>query len=217
MSTVTRITQTLCSRIDHLVRQVENHESLAESALRDVQRSFARARIQLERVRRDGSRLAHQLEDARSKSASWRDRAARESDEDKALECLKRSKACARLATQLEERLSDHRAAEKRLRGDVALVEQRLNELREKRNLLRTRESRAQALRAARAADSCRANDLDDVFDRWEERIATIELDEAPSTCVGIDSFELEFDEQEECDELRLELEELRRATAEEE
>ncbi|MEM6703246.1 MAG: PspA/IM30 family protein [Acidobacteriota bacterium] len=206
-----RWTQTVVARIDHMVTQVENHESLAESALRDVQQSYARARVRLERVRRDGKLLVRQLEEARGDAERWRERAlaTAEASESSALECLKRSKQSASRVGELELRLSEHRAAESQLAADVDRVGQRLRELREKRNLLRTRQSRAEAVSAAKAADPTSHGRLDGVFERWEERIATIELDDDLHCEDSVDSFELEFEERELEEDLRGELEQL--------
>ena len=211
MNCLGRWTHAVVARIDHLVAQVENHESLAESALRDVQRSLARARVRLERVRRDGHRLEQQLRSARSASCQWRRRAKKDENERRALECLRRSKELAHRAGELERRLAEHRSAEKQLLSDVTRVQERLRELKEKRNLLRTRQSRAEAMSAARTADDCGRVHLDDVFERWEERITTIELDDEPDPGTQLDSFEMEYVESEEDDALRLELDALRR------
>lgn len=211
MNCFARWSQTVVARIDHMVTQVENHESLAESALRDVQQSYARARVRLERVRRDGRQLVGQLDGARTDADRWRQRAlaTAETSESSALECLRRSKQSARRVSQLEQRLAEHRAAETQLSADVDRVGQRLRELREKRNLLRTRQSRAEAVSAAKAADPTSHGRLDGVFERWEERIATIELDDDFRPETSVDGFELEFQERELEDDLRTELQEL--------
>ena len=47
----------LVSRVDWMVGMVENHEALAESAIRDLGRHAARAKVQMGRVRSDGQRL----------------------------------------------------------------------------------------------------------------------------------------------------------------
>jgi len=211
MSYFGRWTQAVVSRIDHLVTQVENHESLAESTLRDVQRSLARARVRLNKVLRDGRRLEEQRRSAKLDAQKWQDRALATPEEQKprALECLRRSQILERQAADLEVRVGEHRVAEKQLQRDVERVETRFRELKEKRNLLRTRQSRAEALSASRAADQCGGLHLDQVFERWEERITTIELDDDEPTS-ATDSFEMDFLEQEELGDLEAQLEALR-------
>lgn len=215
MSYFGRWTQAVFSRIDHLVAQVENHESLAASSLRDVQSSLAQARVRLARVTRDGQRLEQRHRASSADARKWKERALAtpEKEHQRALECLKRSQALESQTADLEARLAEHRLAEKQLQGDVARVEERFRELKEKLNLMRTRQSRAEALQASRAADDCGNQRLDQVFERWEERITTLELDDdlpAGST----DSFEMEFVEQEERQALEAELVALRQKQA---
>ena len=92
----------LLSRVDWMVTQVENHEALAQSAIRDVQRAAARAKVQLAKVRKDGRALRDQLAEAREAEATWRERAQRTAseDEERAVECLRRSKAASRRAAR---------------------------------------------------------------------------------------------------------------------
>ncbi|MCP3908449.1 MAG: hypothetical protein GY712_10590, partial [Oceanicoccus sp.] len=47
MSTLKRLSATLFTRIDHMVSQVENHDAVIESAVRDVRQTAARARVRL--------------------------------------------------------------------------------------------------------------------------------------------------------------------------
>ena len=69
-----RWTAGLVSRVDWMVSQVENHEALAESAIRDVQRAAARARVQLGRVRQDGSTLRRRRDEEAEAAMTGRPR-----------------------------------------------------------------------------------------------------------------------------------------------
>lgn len=198
----------LVSRVDWMVSQVENHEALADSAIRDLQRHAARARVQMGRVRADGERLAARLEKERAAATTWRERARglAESDEPKALECLRRAKQAAQRIAELEARVVEHDRIEKQLRGDLARVEDKLSKLRTQRNLMRTRQSRAEALAAVgECEDAC---GLDDVFDRWDARITEREL--AAGCSDEEDRFDFEFGEAELEEGLREELAALR-------
>jgi len=212
----------LLSRVDWMVSQVENHEALAQGAIAEVTRAAARARVQLVRVREDGARLRRQLGETHETEKLWRDRARRTAAEDeaRALECLRRSKRAERRAAEMERRVDEHERAEKQLAQDVAAVDERLGQLKEKRNLLRTRESRAQALATVRSADAPFGCDVGELFDRWEAQVterefagecaslATSELDD--------DAFEDEFVTAEENENLRAELDDLLREAPEE-
>lgn len=204
MNRIKRWTSGLVVQIDRLMAQVENHEALADSVIAEVRRAAARARVQMSRVRQDGERLRRQLATQRAARARWQERARAADDKERAIECLRRSRRAAGLVPQLESRLELHQQAEKQLEADVALVEQRLERLNEQRNLMRTRQSRAEALSSAREVGE---SDVDDVFDRWETRVTELEIEGGGS--YAVDPLELEYAEAEEREELLAELAEL--------
>jgi phage shock protein A len=207
-------TTSLISRIDWMVGQVENHEAIALGAIREVQQAAARARVQLGKVRRDGERLRARRAEEAEAGFTWRERArgAAAEDETRALECLRRARRAERRATELARRVEEHERVEKQLAADVARVEERLGELRERHNLLRTRESRAHALAIVRDAGVPLGADAGELFERWETRVTERELaGECASSDAGggDDAFAAEFDEAEEAESLRSELREL--------
>lgn len=212
-------TASLVSRVDWMVSQFENHEALAQSAIREVQQAAARARVQLARVRQDGVRLQEQVAQAIEAERVWRERArsSASQDEARALECLRRSKRAARLAAELRNRAEQHQRAEKQLAQDVQAVDERLSQLKEKRNLLRTRQSRAEALSQVRGVGASVAEDIGELFDRWETRVTERELEGEcalpGSSLTAEDAFAAEFEAAEETDALRQELAELVRNT----
>ncbi|MDJ0865832.1 MAG: PspA/IM30 family protein [Myxococcota bacterium] len=202
----------LISRVDWMVSQVENHEALAQSAIRDVRRAAARARVQLARVRADGERQRRERAEQHEAEHTWRERAraAAEQDETRALECLRRARRAQRRAAELERRVEEHERFEKQLAHDVATVEERLGVLETQRNLLRTRQSRAEALSTVR--DGAPVGDVDGLFERWETRVLEREFEggcAAGADGLG-DAFEDEFEEAEEEQALREELDALR-------
>lgn len=199
-------TASLVSRVDGMVSRIENHEALAASAIREVRQAAARATVQLRRVRHDGARLRDELAARHEAEQAWRERATRsaETDRDKALECLRRSKRAAREAAELERRLAEHDRIEQQLARDVAAVEERLSRLEEQRNLLATRQSRAEALGTVREAQSPCGVEVDEVFGRWETRVAEREFEGGCLT--RVDDLEHTFREEEEGSELAAEL-----------
>lgn len=210
MNRIKRWTSALVLRVDQMMAQVENHEALADSVIRDVRRAAARAKVQLGRVQADGEGMRRRLAELEQAESRWRERAREcaESDEDRALECLRRSRRAAGSLPELARRLAEHLRTEKLLSADVAKVEQRLEQLQLQRNLMRTRQSRAEALSGARAAESVGAGELGEIFEHWDTRITELELDGGVDT--DVDSLELEYADAEERDELLAELAELR-------
>ncbi len=204
----------IVSRIDHMVSQIENQEALVDSAIREARQAAARAKVQLKRVRQDGVRLATRIAEERESQNRWKQRALRfpAEEEKQALECLRRSRHAASVAQQLEERLKEHHKAEHQLARDVGAIDERLATLTEKRNLLRSRQSRAEAFNAVQGTVAAVAEDIEDIFERWETRISENEI----TGLCGLqdhDDLETTLTSAEAEEELRMELEELRKAT----
>ena len=211
MHRIKQWTASLVSRVDWMVSQVENHEAVAKSAIRDVRRAAARARVQLTRVRADGEQLARAHAEQADAEIAWRDRAraCAESDEAKALDCLRRSRRAGRRKGELSRRLEEHHRIETQLAKDVATIEERLGQLHERHNVLRTRESRAHALATVRDASELGDGDVGDLFERWETQVLEREY-EGQCSATEADPLEDEFLEAEEESELRAELDALR-------
>jgi phage shock protein A len=211
MNIIKRWTAGVTSRVDWMVSQVENQEALVNSALRDARQSAARAKVQLGRVQQDGQRLRQRLQKEELAVTSWRERAIQtgKDDEKKAIECLRRSKRAEQLVEQLRQRLVEHEQVEQQLGKDVRAMEEQLNSLAEKRNLMRTRQSRAEAVKTIQGGADSLSTDLDDIFERWETRVTEQEL--VGSCSLQVDPLEEDFVSQEEESSLREELKKITR------
>ena len=230
MSSFKRWSAKVISRIDWAASQIENHESRMTSALQEVQRASARAKVQLNRVHQDGQRLRNDLAEKEQEAELWRSRAvtlAKQHQQEtglsdsttaeeptpsspadngeidtprkKALECLRRAQAAQQALASLRQKQRDHEELERRLRNDLEKVEERVDELRDQRNLLRTRQSRAEALSSVQSALGPGSLDLEDLVDRWETKIVELESTGAASdlTLSSTDRFENQFLETE--------------------
>lgn len=140
----------------------------------------------------------------------WEERAKEKKDTDSqmALQCLRRRKKLLAEASQVEVQLVEHKKVEQQLKEEVSLLREKLEELKRKRNLMRTRQSRALAVSACPESETQIVSEIEDVFDRWESRIAEYELQGATRTHV-CDQFEEGFRSEEEERELRAELQSL--------
>ncbi|NIR32663.1 MAG: hypothetical protein GWN84_25855 [Gammaproteobacteria bacterium] len=206
-----RWTAGIFSRIDGFIAQVENHDALAAQALRELAQSTARAHVQLKRVRADGEALRRQLAEQREHGQVWKERAKRSTeDEGRAIECLRRSKRAARSADELERRLAEHERMEQQLGDDIRKLEERIRRLREQRNLMRTRQSRAEAMSALQDGTVQLNDDIHEMFERWEIRVTEAEYTGGVSAA-DEDRFEREYVSEEEETALKEELRALRR------
>lgn len=199
MKTIKRITTSLFANFDWAVTQIENHEALVNAALREIQHAGAKARVQLGRVRQDGDRMKRKLTELSEADALWTERALRcgATDEAKALECLRRKKKANSERLELEAQIAGHARLEENLANDLEAIEKRIEELKRKRNTLRTRESTAEALSAMQSQDAGLIAELDDVLDRWEIKVSTYESSDVGNTCAKALETELENEEEE--------------------
>lgn len=177
MKTIRRITTGLFANFDWAVTQIENHEALVNAAMREIQHAASKAKVQLARVKQDGERMRQRVKSLQDSEALWAERAVRCSalDQAKALECLRRRKKALAEIAELETQLKNHARLEEDLCKDLENIERRIEELRRKRNTLRTRESTAEALAAFQSQDAGLIAELDDVFDRWEIKVGSYE------------------------------------------
>jgi phage shock protein A len=209
MARFKRWTHGVVASIDSLIVQVENHEAQVTSTLRELEHGIARSKVQLMRVERDGLALEQALAEEREAASRWRERATREEQEPRALECLRRHKRSERRVIELSQNETEHARVEAQLKRDIRVLEQRLVELRQQRNTMRTRQSRAEAFHVVQGSGDLENGEIGAIFERWETRVAETEVS---SGCLisTLDSFDDEFLDAEELAALKLELSDLR-------
>ncbi len=120
---------------------------------------------------------------------------------------MRRLKASERRLQQLRQRLAEHERSHKELSQGIRMLNARLGGLNERKNLMRTRQFRAEAAHGM-ASTTGPIGDLEEVFDRWETRVGEIEI--ASECAEPLDAFETELEAVDETADLRLELEALR-------
>jgi len=208
MARFKRWTHGVVASIDSLIVQVENHEAQVSSTLRELEQGVARSKVQLMRVERDGVALKQALAEETEAASRWRDRATREEQEARALECLRRHKRSQSRALELSQNQAEHARVELQLKRDIQTLEQRLFELRQQRNTMRTRQTRAEAFSVVQGS-GVENGEIGAILERWETRVAETEV---ASGCLlaSLDSFDDEFLDAEELAALKLELSDLR-------
>lgn len=209
MSIFRRLSATVISGVDQMVGQIENHDAVIEAAIRDARRASAKAKVRLAHMRKESDRMKHRVEEARREEAQWvkRARSVGTSDENAAIECLRRRRECQRQVTQLEQAIVQQAGLQERLARDIRMAEDRVDEMAQQRNLMRTRQSAADALTAVANIDESVTADLSSVFERWEVNVTEAEME--AGTIDSVDHLEQGFLDEEQRDELRDELREL--------
>jgi len=207
MKTIRRLTTSIMSTVSAGLSQIENHEGLVTAAIAEANQATVRAKVQSQRVRNDGLKLRARLIELHNAEQAWKERAVKcaAEDEAKALECVKRLKRSQREIAMLEIQVRQHSETERQLTEDVAQLESRLGNLKIQRNLMRSRESRADAVRAIQSHEVGVLGEIDEIFERWECKVAQYEV-ESQSSTLASDDLEHEFIQVEEQAELRAEL-----------
>ena len=149
MSLIRGISTSITSSVDRAVSKVENHDAIIHAALRDTQQAAARSRVRLERVRKDGHSLKTRHSNLQVAVSRWTDRARSiaASDESRALECARRRTECEAQLLNRQDSVETHDELEARIAEHVKKNAARIGEFAQQRNILRSRQSVAEAMR----------------------------------------------------------------------
>lgn len=215
MSLIRRISTTISSSVDRAVSRVENHDAIINAALRETQSAAARSRVRLNRVRKDGQSLKTRRASLLQAAERWAERAKNVAAEDeaKALECLRRRRDCETQLHHLDDSIARHYELEARIAEQVKKIEERIGEVAQQRNMMRSRQSVADAMRAINNIEGVSCSEIDDTFDRWEINLGETEV--LMNVTPTADPLESAFQAEEDTAELRAELEELLQADRE--
>jgi len=206
MSLFKRFSATVLSGIDQVVGEIENHDAVVQTTLKDMSNKIAAAKVNLSQMSREEDRLKLQIQEQREKVKRWQQRAIEtaKKDEAKALECVSRSRLSQNQVDKLKKSLLRYQRSSEKLAADLSLSEQRLVELKQKQRLMRARQSTSSALKISSEANNDSMQLLDNTFDRWEVNISQVEM--LNDDCTDIDPIESEFIQREQQDELKQEL-----------
>ncbi len=209
MNLLTRISATVTGKLEEAVSHVENHDAVVAVALKDTRAAVAKARVRMQQVQKDGAAMRTRLEQLQEKETLWAERARNTAadDEAKALECVARRNQCREQITKTRQALRKHEELEHRVRENVTRMEERLREMNHQQNLMRSRQSTADAMRIINKIEDQSQGGIEATFDRWEMLITETEY--ASDTLPDVDSLDHAFVKEEQTAELKAELEAL--------
>jgi len=209
MKLFSRISATVLAGVDRTVSHVENHDAVIEASLKETQRAAARARVRLQRVKRDGETLRSTQDALKNKIEHWTQRAKdnHEVDRTLALQCLARRKQCISEEQELQTLISQHVIMEDRLTTTIVSIEKRATQMSQQRNQMRSRESTAEAQWIISRVDNIETGGVDDIFERWDLSISETEISAGtPVDLACVDALEEQFNSIENEAELEAEL-----------
>ena len=204
MNTFKRMFVTVKSRIDTAADYVENHEAMAGMAIKDLQSMAAKTAIHLRHVQEMSHRQLLKLDELNTEALRWSERAVsvKDRDQQRALECVKRLRFTRSRIEQIEKQQQESHKVEIQIRSDLDKIQNKLQFLKKKKELLSARQNRVDVMAALERQDRCYEEDIQDVFERWEDRVTGGEYqyqEELPDE----DQFSAEFEKLEEEDELK--------------
>lgn len=206
MSILNRIAASFGASVDKAVSQFENHEAVIDASIADSRSVAAKAKVRNDKIIKEGEVMRHKLGELQKVEALWVERArviARD-DEQKALECLQRRNICRKQISALRANLLKQEELEQQLGITLDQVENKLAEIIQQRNSMRSRHAAADAMKVLNDVDSLSNNTVDAIFERWEVKLTEAEYQSGQGK--SVDNLEAEFARRESDNILREEL-----------
>ncbi len=209
MNNLKRIFVSIKSQIDHVADEFENHEALAEAAIEDLKALASKTRLHLHRVSKMSEHYQTQLQGTQEQARLWSERAlkVKNEDEQKALQCVKRLRQTQKLITVLEQQHHDSVAQEEKIRRDLNNIQEQLQILKNKKEILAARQNSSGVKDALSDNQGNTLQGVQNIFERWEGSVVSAEF-ESPER-VESDQFTDAFEQEEDDLELKMMLDEL--------
>ena len=206
MSNIKKIFISIKSQIDSIADDFENHEALAEAAIKDLQQLAVTTRHHGYRVSKMVKQYKEQLNELETEATVWSERAikVRDDDEQKALQCVKRLRSVKQQIEQINKQLHASENQEASIKNDQNAINEQLLQLKTKKEMLAARQNRSHLQKTIQEG-SVSNIDIQGVFDRWEGSVVGNEY----QTYEEIDPLSSTFEKQEDELELKLMLDEL--------
>jgi len=148
MSLLSRFIAVVRSNLNALLNRAEDPAKMLDQTLIDMEAAFRKAKDQVARSIADQRRLEKSLQDQGSEAAKWGERAlqaVQKGDDDLAREALRRKHEHQRMAAQFDQETHAHTENVEQLRAGLHDLEDKIAEIRRKKNLLISRQRRAEA------------------------------------------------------------------------
>jgi len=209
MNSLKRLFISVKTQIDGLVDDFENHEAVAGVAIKDLEDWRSQTRIHQHRLQKMITDFENQLAKLATEAAMWSARAVkvRESDEQKALECVKRMVRVQQQSKLIAGQLQATKQQYTKLTTDLANIQNQLHTLSTQKAVFAARQNRIQLQTGLKSGPDNPADQAQKIFNRWEEAITGAELT-SPEP-INTDPFADSFAQEEDALELKMLLDEL--------
>ncbi|MET1254322.1 PspA/IM30 family protein [Aliikangiella maris] len=175
MSFIKRLSIQLFSKLDDAVTELENHDALIGAAINQQKQKVFIAKKQQANLNLHINQIQETLHTTQKKQQQWHQRAQQQivSDPEKAKECIHRQLQLTQQIEKLQQTLQAYQTAQAQLTADIQRFEQDIWQHQQKRDLLKTRQSRLSLQTSSQ--HEATGNIINDSFNRWEANIMATE------------------------------------------
>lgn len=175
-----RISLIIRSNINALIEKAEDPEKMLEQIIADMNENMREIKLQIARSMKDEKLLEHKVDENRKLAGEYESKALlalEKNSEDLAREALKRKKSYSDITTSLETELDEQRKAVELLKTSYKALELKIEEAKNKRQVLLSRQKRAETqIDLTDTVSSINEQaDLFDAFDRMADKVAKTE------------------------------------------
>lgn len=204
MKLIKRLSTTFSATLDSAVGQLENHDAIVEATIKQTRQSVAKTKARINTLRQQLNAYERQLAEAREQYTLWTERAAKLADTDqaKALQCVARRNQYEAEVGRLNFAAEQQRELIRDVSHNLSKLQTKLDEMTQKHNLMRSRQTVADVNRAVAQVNS--DDSISDTFERWESVV--LEHEFAVSDACSRDALDVELTRDEDQADLLMQL-----------
>jgi phage shock protein A len=200
MSFFERMITVLKANLNALIGKAEDPRKLIEQSLEDMQKKMQRAKEDVVNAVADEKKLRAELEKEQNEASEWEKRAmlaVQQGRDDLASQALARQAEHAQSATKLHDAWGRHKSETEALKQALREMNDHIEELRRKKNMLLARHTRAQAQERIQATmTSMKDPTSTDTFRRMEAKIEDMEAKAAAAAELGAELQGVDLEKQ---------------------
>jgi phage shock protein A len=200
MGLFSRLGTLIRSNINELINKAEDPEKMLNQVLVDMKQQLVEAKKQVAVAIADEKRIKKQYEQAQAKAADWEKKAMlaiRAGDENLARAALQRKAEHDEVAEALKEQWEAQKASVEQLKGALRGLDAKIDEAKRKRNILVSRQKRAEAQRTINETlQGINSTSAFDTFERMSDRVTQLEAEAEATSEMGGALMESSLDAQ---------------------
>lgn len=192
MSIIKRIKRIIEANIKDFLNQAEDPEITIQQMLEEMQQELRETKIQVAAAIRDQNKLEAQYKENLQKTNKWAERSVefvKNGDDARAKKALKRKRSSSKLAESFKEQFQIQKQSVTKLKEGLNVLETKIEEVKRRKNLLITREKRAEAQRSiSQIMEGISSSSANNAFNQVKDRVIDVEADaEAASEIQKLD------------------------------